>query len=91
MWACTIAAEVALLVQVGIGTALVAGDRYAASNMHMFYGFASFLAIGLAFQYRDSFRAVDGSPHWQRLELFYGLFGLFLMGMSLRAVFEVTT
>ena len=50
-------------------------------RIHMFYGFLVFLSIGLAFQYRESMRG--------RLELLYGLVGLFLMGLGLRAVFQV--
>ena len=48
----------------------------------MFYGFLVFLTVGLAFQYRDAMRG--------RTELLYGLVGLFLMGLGIRAVFNVT-
>jgi hypothetical protein len=89
VWALTIAAEAALLAQVVLGVVLVAGDRYETTNMHMFYGFVSFLVIGLAYAYRDNFRAGPEGPRWRRLELFYGLVGLFLMGMGIRAVIEV--
>ena len=82
LWYATIAAEAALMVQVLIGTILVAAGHYKPVRFHMFYGFVAFLTVGLAYQYRRSMRG--------RLELFYGLVGLFLMGLGLRAVMQVT-
>jgi hypothetical protein len=82
VWIVTIVAESMLMVQVIVGTALVAGFEYEPPRVHMFYGFLVFLTIGLAFQYRDSMRG--------RLELLYGLVGLFLMGLGIRAAFQVT-
>jgi hypothetical protein len=82
VWIVTIVAESMLMVQVIVGTALVAGFDYEPPRVHMFYGFLVFLTIGLAFQYRDSMRG--------RLELLYGLVGLFLMGLGIRAAFQVT-
>ena len=60
----------------------VASKDYVAPRFHMFYGFVAFLTVGLAFQYRASMRG--------RLEMFYGLAGLFLMGLGIRAVMQVT-
>jgi hypothetical protein len=82
VWIVTIVAELMLMVQVIVGTALVAGFDYEPPRVHMFYGFLVFLTVGLAFQYRDSMRG--------RLELLYGLVGLFLMGLGIRAAFQVT-
>lgn len=90
VWIATIAAEVALLVQVVVGVTLVSGDRYTAPRFHMFYGFVGFLTIGLAFQYRQYFTGEPGAPRWRSPFFFYGVVGLFLMGVGIRAVLQVT-
>ncbi|MGZ6957936.1 MAG: hypothetical protein ACXVLO_18965 [Acidimicrobiia bacterium] len=86
VWITTIVAEGALLLQIVVGTILVARNKQLAKQngirFHMFYGFVAFLTIGLAYQYRDSMRG--------RLEMFYGLVGLFLMGVGIRALMQVT-
>jgi hypothetical protein len=81
VFVCTVAAEVALLVQVGTGAALVSSKRYTVPRFHMFYGFVGFITVGIAYSSRDSMRG--------RLELFYGIIGLFLMGVGIRAVLQV--
>ena len=81
LWIATAVAEAAIVLQVAVGVALVAGDRYTAPRFHMFYGYVAFLTVGLAYSSRDSMRG--------RLEMFYGLVGLFLMGLGLRAVVEM--
>jgi hypothetical protein len=48
----------------------------------MFYGFLAFLTVGLAYQYRNQMRG--------RREMLYGLTGLFLMGLGIRAVLQVS-
>jgi hypothetical protein len=78
LWIATIAAEVALLLQVGTGTLLISGERFTADRFHMFYGFVGFISVGLAYSYKTVMRG--------RLEIFYGLVGLFLMGVGLRAL-----
>ena len=85
LWILTIAAEVAMMVEVIVGVILFASDDYTADRLrfHMFYGFLTFLAVGLAYQYRDSLKG--------RVEMFYGLVGLFIMGLGIRAVFEVSS
>jgi hypothetical protein len=82
VWVVTIAAEVMILIQVVLGVVLVAGYDFEPSRIHMFYGFLVFITVGLAYQYRDAMKG--------RTELLYGLVGLFIMGLALRAVFEVT-
>lgn len=83
IWAVTIVAEAMMMVEVVIGVALLSGDRYEAPRFHMFYGFLAFLTVGIAYQYRDAMRG--------RVELLYGLVGLFMMGLGIRAVVEVTS
>jgi hypothetical protein len=80
VWIVTIIAEAALMVQVLVGTILVASKDYVAPRFHMFYGFVAFLTVGIAYQYRRQMRG--------RREMFYGLVGLFLMGLGIRAVLQ---
>ena len=80
VWIATIAAEAALMLQVLVGTVLVASKDYVAPRFHMFYGFVAFLTVGIAYQYRRQMRG--------RREMFYGLVGLFLMGLGIRAVLQ---
>ncbi len=85
VWIATIVAEVSILVQVLLGTILVAGDenyRKVVPRFHMFYGFVIFVTIGLLYQYRSQMKG--------RVELLYGLGGLFIMGLGIRAVLQVT-
>jgi hypothetical protein len=81
MWIPTIAAEAAMLLQVLIGVVLVASDEYVVARFHMFYGFVAFLTVGIAYSYRQQMRG--------RRELFYGLVGLFIMGLGIRAILQV--
>lgn len=81
MWILTIVAESLFMVDVVIGTVLFAAYDIEVPRIHMFYGFLVFLTIGLAFQYRDAMRG--------RTELLYGFVGLFLMGLGIRAVYNV--
>jgi hypothetical protein len=83
VWILTIVAETLFLFDIVVGTVLFAAYDYDdLPRIHMFYGFLVFLTVGLAFQYRDAMRG--------RTELLYGLVGLFLMGLGIRAVFNVT-
>ena len=84
VWIATIVAESAIMIQVLLGTILVAGDdtyRKSVPRFHMFYGFVIFVTVGLLYQYRAQMRG--------RLELLYGLGGLFVMGLGIRAVLQV--
>ncbi|HXY93322.1 MAG TPA: hypothetical protein VEP49_12645 [Acidimicrobiia bacterium] len=84
LWTVTIIAESMMMLQVLVGAILVISKDYVAPRFHMFYGFLAFLTVGLAFQYRRQMR------ERRQLELFYGLVGLFLMGLGIRAVLQVT-
>ena len=78
VWVVTIIAEGALVLQVLVGTILEVSKDYVAPRIHMFYGFVAFLTVGIAYQYRRQMRG--------RREMLYGLVGLFLMGLGIRAV-----
>ena len=86
VWIATIVAESAILIQVFLGTILVASDeayRKAVPRLHLFYGFLIFITIGLLYQYRHQMKG--------RQELLYGLGGLFIMGLGIRAVLQVVS
>jgi hypothetical protein len=82
LWNVTIVAEAMILLEVLVGVILQSGDEFVTPRFHLFYGFLAFLTVGLAYQYRDSMRG--------RVELLYGLVGLFIMGLGIRAVIEVS-
>jgi len=86
VWIATIVAEGAILLQVALGTILVAGDetyRKVVPRFHMFYGFVIFITVGLLYQYRSEMKG--------RQELLYGLGGLFIMGLGIRAIIQVVS
>ena len=62
----------------GLGVGLVAGQDIEAPQFHMFYGFVMIIAVGIIYSYRNQMR--------QRLYLLYGLGGLFVMGLGIRAM-----
>ena len=74
----TVVAELTIVVQVVLGVALVALDDYEVAQFHAFYGFVALATIGIVYSYRHQLR--------EHLYLLYGLGGLFLMGLALRAI-----
>lgn len=85
LWWPTIIAEAMMLIQVFLGVLLVSAEDYEPPRFHMFYGFVAFIAIGLLYSYRYVWRAAN------RMELAYGLGGLFIMGLGIRALLVVTS
>ena len=67
-----------MFVQVGLGVGLVAGQHIKAPQFHMFYGFVAIIAVGIIYSYRQQLR--------DHLYLLYGLGGLFVMGLGIRAL-----
>ena len=78
LWWFTVAAEVAVFVEVALGAALVAVEDRQAAQFHAFYGFLAIVAVGLLYSYRSQLE--------HRIYLLYGFGGLFLAGLCLRAV-----
>ncbi len=77
LWWFTVGAELAIFVQVILGVVMVAGQDREVEPFHMFYGFVAIIAVGIVYSYRQQLQ-----PH---LYLLYGLGGLFLMGLAIRA------
>ena len=78
LWWFTVLAEVTIFVQVALGVAMVSGEKMEAPQFHMFYGFVAIIAVGIIYSYRQQLR--------HRLYLLYGLGGLFIMGLGIRAM-----
>lgn len=78
LWWFTIAAEVSIFVQVAIGVASMQVDDLQPAKFHMFYGFVAIFAVAIIYSYRQQMQ--------HRLYLLYGLGGLFLMGLGIRAL-----
>jgi hypothetical protein len=78
LWWFTAFVEVALFLQVGLGVWLVAGEGIEAPQFHMFYGFVALIAVAILYSYKAQLR--------HRLHVLYGLGGLFLMGLGIRAM-----
>jgi hypothetical protein len=79
LWICTAVAQATILVQVVIGVAL--SQDVDAPEFHEFYGFVAIIAAALVYSYRTYTPAVREHQY-----LLYGLGGLFLMGLGLRAI-----
>lgn len=78
LWWFTIVVEVAIFVQVALGVAHQNLDEVEPTEFHTLYGFAALFAVAIIYAYRDQLR---GQTH-----LLYGLGGLFLMGLGIRAM-----
>jgi hypothetical protein len=85
VWIVTIIAEAAMMLQVVAGVWLVTVEDFEQPRFHMFYGFLTFISVGLLYSYKYIWKARG----W--LELAYGLGGLFIMGLGIRAITEVAT
>lgn len=85
LWWPTIIAEAMMLIQVFLGVWLLSAQHFkpAPPRIHMFYGYVSFITIGLLYSYKYVWRARN------QMELAYGLGGLFIMGLGIRAVLIV--
>jgi hypothetical protein len=83
LWWFTVVVQVAIFVQVALGVAMVTGENIDPPQFHMFYGFVALVAVGLIYSYRASMT--------DKRYLLYGLGGLFLMGLAIRAMLVGTT
>ena len=78
LWWFTAAVQLSTFAEVGLGVSMVAGRDVPDLQFHMFYGFIMLVAIGIIYSYRQQLR--------DRLYLLYGLGGLFVMGLGIRAL-----
>ena len=78
LWWFTALVQVVIAIQVTLGVGLVAGQDIEPPQFHLFYGFVALITVGIVYSYRRSLR-----PH---RHLLYGVAGLFLMGLGIRAM-----
>jgi hypothetical protein len=78
LWWFTLVAELTIVAQVILGVLLVTTEEREAPQFHMFYGFVALASVGIIYSYRQQLE-----PHKY---LLYGLGGLFLMGLAIRAM-----
>ncbi|MFL6204631.1 MAG: hypothetical protein ACJ739_04715 [Acidimicrobiales bacterium] len=78
LWRATVVAELTIVAQVVLGVLLVTVGDVEVAQFHAFYGFVALATVGIIYSYRHQLR--------EHLYLLYGLGGLFLMGLALRAV-----
>jgi hypothetical protein len=78
LWWLTAAAELTIVAQVILGVLLVTSEDREAPQFHMFYGFVALASVGIIYSYRQQLAS--------HRYLLYGLGGLFLMGLAIRAM-----
>jgi hypothetical protein len=78
LWWFTAGAEISIFVEVSLGVAIVAAEDLEPPQFHMFYGFIALVTVGIIYSYRQQLAA--------HRFLLYGLGGLFLMGLAIRAM-----
>ena len=78
LWWCTIAAEVAIFVQVALGVAYQNVDDIEPTQFHTLYGFSALFAVGILYSYRHQLK--------EKQYLLYGCGGLFIAGLGIRAM-----
>ena len=79
LWWAIVAGWATVAVQVLLGVQLSAGQNLEAPEFHEFYGFVALISVGLIYSYRAQVKEYQ--------YLLYGVGGLFLMGLALRAIF----
>ena len=81
LWWCTVVAQVSLFVEAGLGVGIITNediDQADLPQLHVFYGFVALATVGIIYSYRQQLA--------ERRYLLYGLGGLFLMGLAIRAM-----
>ena len=78
LWWFTGLAELTVFVQVILGVILVNKYKFEFPKFHAFYGFVAIIAVAIIYSYRFQMK--------HRLYLLYGLGGVFIMGLGIRAL-----
>lgn len=81
LWWFTAVVQIAIFVQVVLGVVLLNSEGMKVEQFHMFYGFVAIIAGTIMYSYRHAMA--------HRIYLLYGLGGLFLMGLGIRAILVV--
>lgn len=78
LWWFTALAQFTIFVQVALGVLIVNRHKLEFPQFHAFYGFVGIIAVAIIYSYRNQMK--------HKLYLLYGLGGLFLMGLGIRAL-----
>ncbi len=78
LWWCTAVAEVIVFIEAILGTIALRSVKGTSWRFHMLYGFSTIVAVGVLYSYRSQLK--------HRIFLLYGLGGMFIMGLGIRAV-----
>ena len=78
LWWFTAFTQISIFIQVILGVIMVNRDKQEFPQFHAFYGFVAIIAIAIIYSYRAQLKS--------RVYLLYGFGGLFLMGLSIRAM-----
>jgi hypothetical protein len=78
LWWFTAFTQISVFIQVILGVIMVNRDKLEFPQFHAFYGFVAIIAIAIIYSYRAQLKS--------RVYLLYGFGGLFLMGLSIRAM-----
>ncbi len=78
LWWFTAVAQISIGVQILIGVGVIAAEDVEVDGFHLFYGFIALASAGIIYSYRSQLAA--------RKYLLYGLGGIFLMGLGIRAM-----
>jgi uncharacterized membrane protein YpjA len=81
LWWATTVAELSAFAIAAVGVLIVNRYGIELDQFHALYGFSTIVAVGILYSYR-------GSPFVRdKVHLLYGLGGLFIMGLGIRAMF----
>jgi hypothetical protein len=81
LWWATAAAQLSTFFVAVVGVLVVNRGDVELDQFHALYGFSTIVAVGILYSYR-------GSPFVRdKVHLLYGLGGLFIMGLGIRAMF----
>ena len=81
LWWATAVAELSTFAIAIVGVMIVNRYDLELDQFHALYGFSTIVAVGILYSYR-------GSPFVRdKVHLLYGLGGLFIMGLGIRAMF----
>ena len=81
LWWATTVAQLSTLVVAAFGALVVNRDGIELDSFHALYGFSTIFAVAILYSYRNSPFIAD------KVHLLYGLGGLFIMGLGIRALF----
>jgi hypothetical protein len=81
VWWATVVAQASTMVVAALGALIVQVEGVELDSFHALYGFSTIIAVAILYSYRNSPFIAD------KVYLLYGLGGLFIAGLGVRALF----